>query len=76
MEKIKCAVKLEGYDEINMEFITIPKQGETISFNNEVFEVRIVTHIVNTNEVSEILDTTPTHQEKNTLIHASKIKRL
>jgi hypothetical protein len=76
MEKIKCVVKLEGYDEINMEFITVPKQGETISYNNEVFEIRIVNHIVNTNEVSEILDTIPTHQEKNILIHASKIKRL
>lgn len=70
MEKIKCAVKLEGYDELIMEFLTMPNKGETISYNDELFEIKVINRIMSNTLIHYI------PEEKKILIHASKTKRL
>lgn len=76
MEKIKCAVKLEGYEELVMEFLTMPNKGETISYNDELFEIRVINHIVSNTPSTNSLYITEKTEEKKILIHASKTKRL
>jgi hypothetical protein len=81
MEKIKCAVKLEGYEELVMEFLTMPNKGETISYNDELFEIRVINHIISNTPSDnstgvlglQIIEKT---EEKKILIHASRTKRL
>lgn len=76
MEKIKCAVKLEGYEELVMDFLTMPNKGETISYNDELFEIRVINHIVSNTPSTNSLYITEKTEEKKILIHASKTKRL
>jgi signal peptidase I len=83
MKKIECAVKLEGYDEIKMEFLTVPNRGDTIVYNDETFEIKVISHIVvdtppeteNDKNNIEDIEIEKTEQKK-ILIHASKSKRL
>jgi len=84
MEKISCIVKLEGHKEITMEFISTPKKGENIVYNDESFEVKVVSHIIVNRPPTEMereinlaknmeIDTV---EENKVMIHASRIKGL
>ena len=84
MEKISCIVKLEGHEEITMEFISTPKKGENIVYNDERFEVKVVSHVVVNRKPTDVereinlaknieLDTI---EENKVVIHASKLKGL
>jgi hypothetical protein len=84
MEKISCIVKLEGYDEKTMEFVSIPKKGENIVYNDESFEVKVVSHVIVKRPPTEIeremnlaknmeIDVI---EENKVVIHASRVKRL
>ena len=84
MEKISCIVKLEGRDEIVMEFISMPTKGENIVYNDEKFEVKVVSHVIVKRPPTEVereiniaknieLDTI---EENKVVIHASKLKGL
>ena len=80
MENIKCSVKLEGYNEIEMLFLVLPNIGHTIEYNNESFEIKTVSHL--------LYDTLPENgdefqfikvekiEQRKILIHASRNKRL
>jgi len=84
MEKISCIVKLEGHEETTMEFISTPKKGENIVYNDEKFEVKVVSHVIvkrpptelerEVNLARDIIS--DTIEENKVMIHASKIKGL
>jgi len=84
MEKISCIVKLEGHEETTMEFISMPKKGENIVYNDERFEVKVVSHVVIKRKPTEVERETnlsknielDTIEENKVVIHASKLKGL
>lgn len=84
MEKISCIVKLEGHDESIMEFVSIPTKGENIVYNDERFEVKVVSHVIVKRPPTEVEReinlaknmVIETIEENKVVIHASRIKGL
>lgn len=80
MEKIKCSVKLEGYNEMEMLFLVLPNIGHTIEYNNESFEIKTVSHLLydilpENGDEFQFIKVEKIEQRK-ILIHASRNKRL
>ena len=81
MENIKCSVKLEGYNEVEMFFLVLPNIGHTIEYNDESFEIKTISHLlyeiqpVNGADEYQFMKVEKIEQKK-ILIHASKCKRL